>query len=205
MKFHAAALAFVFPLLTLSSEAAINVQTFGVSVTGNVEIPALNTIISPVTSVADYGSAINSSNPNIKFTRHIVDDSLCYYWFRAEPLAGDEPDLWNRAVVEYWNDVYWYVAANCEFVDGAQYGTDNYVLLHDTTDPLNPKLVGVLQIELTDTDYVANAPRLIAGAFDANGMTYVEAVAAIQAIPEPSVSLFTFAASGLLLRRRRAA
>lgn len=188
---------FLSGLTTIFSQAAISVQSFGIGTTDAQEITALGTVIGANASLAATGSALNASGSDFKFIRHIVsvEPDICFYWFRAD----DDPTQY--ANTEQWSDVYWYIAASCEFVDGATYGSDNFVLLHSAS---SNKIVGVLQYELTDTDYEANAPRLLAWAVDPEGLTFAQGVAAIQGIPEPSAVVFALLTGTLVgVRRRR--
>jgi len=187
----------LFCLTAISSQAAISVQSFGIGTTDAQEITSLGTVIGANASLADRGSALNASGGDIRFIRHIVsvEPDICFYWFRAD---GDPTQYRNT---EQWPNVYWYVADSCEFVDGATYGSDNFVLLHSAS---SNKIVGVLQYELTDTNYVANAPRLLAWAVDPEGLTFAQGVAAIQGVPEPSAAALALIAGTLAgVRRRR--
>ena len=187
-----------FLFAAVPAEAAIIVQLFGPDATGAPQlITPLNTVIGAKTEVEPDYRALTSSNTEFKFVRHISD--ICYYWFRAD---GDPTAITNT---QEWSDVYWYVGNTgdnpCTFVDGAEDGSNNFVLLHSST--LNA-IVGVLQYDLNGWNDLTQPARLIAYAVDPNGMTFADGVAAIQAVPEPStVALTSLALLGGLLKLRR--
>lgn len=181
-----------------SAAAGTLVQRFGPEGTAAPQfIAPLNTVIGSRTDLSFEYRAIESSNTDIKFIRHILSATECLYWFRED----QGPDMFNFEGLEEYSSSYWY--AECLFVDGAQDGSNNFVLLHSTE---SDQVVGVLQYLLNYSDDINASTYLLAYAVNPDGMTFEEGVAAIQAIPEPStvvlVSLVVIGA-GLGLRRRR--
>jgi hypothetical protein len=187
----------VFLLATVSANAAITVRSFGEG-TGDAQLIApLDTTVGANTSV-EPNRALTSSNMMFNFVRHVysAENGICYYWFRAD---GDPTTIVNT---EEWNDVYWYVGgATGDFVDGAEDGSNNYLLLHSRDLDM---IVGVLQYSLNANNDMNDPARLMAYAVDPEGITFAEGVAAIQAIPEPSsAALGALAMMGGLMGRRR--
>jgi hypothetical protein len=162
-------------------------------------IVELNTVISSPNNKPEY-HYLNSSNDEFWFVRHVEswEENICYYWFRAD---GD-PTKYSTEDTEHYSDVYWYVGgSDCTFVDGAEDGSNNFVLLRST---VTGNIVGVLQYELNASNSFDYPARLLAYAVDPNGMTFFEGVAAIQAIPEPStMALVSLALVGGVLKLRR--
>lgn len=184
-------------LSAASAHAELSVRYFGPhGVATDQVIEPLNTIIgSNFDRAPDYWS-IQSSNTDIKFIRHILSAEECLYWFRAE----EGPDSFVFLETEEYSTSYWY--AECLFVDGAQNGSNNFVLLHSS---VSNQVVGVLQYAFNDLYDIHSPALLLAYAVDPDGITFEEAIAAIQAIPEPSTLAFVSIAAfgGLLLLRRR--
>lgn len=188
-----------------SAKAAITVQAFDPGGTSDPQLIApLDTTIGAILALEPNYRAFNSSNTEFKFVRHVysVEDNICFYWFRAD----EDPTTFENT--EEWSDVYWYVgeagSPACIFVDGAEDGSNNFVLLHSET---LDRVVGVLQYDLNGL-YDMNQPaRLLAYAVNPEGLTFAEGVAAIQAIPEPStvalLAMTTF--GGIWTARRRTA
>jgi hypothetical protein len=198
MKYPTSLIA-ISALLALPAQAAITVNTFGTGTTLPQEISELGTTVGSNSSVGPGYRALNSSDSNFKFVRHVLseapDPEVCHYWFRADSDPTTTPYLRTEA----WSDVYWFVVDTCIFVDNAQDGTDNFVLLRSESTGM---LVGVLQYHLDDNEPFTAS--LLAYAVDPNGLTFADGVAAIQAVPEPSAILLSGAALTFAgLRRRR--
>ena len=185
---------------TSPSEAALVVETFGpegLSVNDGIDIPGLGTTLGRYVGGDPERHAISSSNDNIRFVRHLIGNGDCFYWFRAE---GDPTQYTDT---QQWDTVYWYIGNvfegdSCYLPDGAADGDDNFVLLYSMN--LN-RLVGVAQLALnTENDPDLYPARLLAYAYDLDGVTYREAVDAIQNIPEPG-SVLLCGAMGLALMK----
>jgi hypothetical protein len=204
-------------LFSAQLQAAITTQFFGDGTTDLVSITALGTDIGAHNAVAPNYLAQNSSNTAIRFRRHMTDDGNpettdpCFYWFRSNGDPSQFP------ATESWDNVYWSAwdiecAAYIDYFDGAEYGSDNFVLLtrynagaiageySGNSDPYDDEIVGVLQYHL-DAD--TGTAKLLAYAVDPAGLTFAQGVAAIQGIPEPSVSLLGALGMGALAIRRR--
>lgn len=203
MRFLTAAAASVL-LAASPSEAALVVESFGpegLSVNTGIAIPGLNTTLGRFVGSDPERHAINSSNDDILFVRHLDNNMSgdCFYWFRAN---GDPTQYTNT---EQWGTVYWYIGMvdsgnQCYLPDGAADGDDNYVLLYSISQN---RLVGVAQFALNEENDPDLYPaRLLAYAFDLDGITFRQAVDAIQNIPEPS-SMALGGAMGLLWMVRR--
>lgn len=187
----------VFLLAAVSANAAITAVSFGAEGTADAQLIApLDTTVGRNVGLEPDYRALTSSDAGFKFVRHIVSSDVCYYWFRAD---GNPAALTNT---EEWSTVYWYEGgATCIFLDGAEDGENNYVLLH--SQELD-KIVGVLQYALNGNNDMNDPARLMAYAVNPEGMTFAQGVAAIQAIPEPSAMVLgTLAMVGGLMGRRR--
>ena len=139
---------------------------------------------------------------DIGFTRFRRNDTECDYFFRASTWDSDPFEAGYQAI-EVWETVYWAAVMDepGTLVDGAQWGSDNYVLMLDENEG---KLVAVLQFYFNQNDYTAT---LIGAAVNLDGLTFMEGVLALQAIPEPSTYAAIFGAVALgavvIVRRRQ--
>ena len=140
---------------------------------------------------------------HIGFTRFRKNVTECDYFFRASTWDSDPFEAGYQAI-EVWETVYWAAEVMGEpgtLVDGAQWGSDNYVLMLDENEG---KLVAVLQFYFDQNDYTAT---LIGAAVNLDGLTFMEGVLALQAIPEPSTYAAIFGAVALgavvIVRRRQ--
>lgn len=188
----------VFSATCLNAE--IYVKRFGPDgVTEPQLIAELDTVVSSVYDRAPEYWSINSSNTDILFIRHIISSLECEYWFRADAT----PDNSTYLDIEYHSNVYWF--AECLFVDGAQNGSNNFVMLHST---VTNELVAVLQYALNGSIDINAPASLIAYAVGFDNFTYEDAIRALAPIPEPTtVTLLSAGAAALLtvaVRRRKA-
>jgi hypothetical protein len=136
----------------------------------------------------------------IGFMRFRYGDELCGYFYRASNRGAEDPIYTDYESIESWASVYW--MGDGALVDGAQWGSDNYVMMRDESDVM----IAVFQFNFDQSNQTAH---LIASAIDFNGLTFTQAVTAIQAaaIPEPSTYAAILAVVGLgfvtIARRRR--
>lgn len=183
----AAALLF-FPALSCS--AAISVNYHGADLPQNVTGQML---VEGAGLSAGYARIENSSHTNfggssaITFGRYFDGANNCVYWFRATDTLGSFYDSW-----EY---VYWQGFGDGTLVDGAVWGTDNFVLLQN-----GGTAIAVLQFEFVQS---TGDVRLIASAVDMSGITFSAGVAALQQVPEPGAAVLAGTALLALLTRRR--
>lgn len=176
----------------LSSSAAITVSSYGSalpqSVTGQVLVEGAG--LPP-----GYARIENSSHTafggtsSITFGRYQLPDTTCVYWFRGSETFASVNYL------ESWQYVYWQGFGDGTLVDGAVWGNDNFLLMHDGS-----QAIGVLQF---DFDQTTGDVTLLASAVDPAGISFADGVAAIQAIPEPSAPLIAGAGLALLAAGRR--
>src|SRR5690606_3281496 len=65
----------------------------------------------------------------IGFVRHRYTEEVCAYFFRAADIDAHDPANGDYYAVENWGRVYW--MGDNQLVDGATWGSDNYVLMRD--------------------------------------------------------------------------
>jgi len=139
------------------------------------------------------------------FARFRHTEEACTYFFRSTAIYENDPAFGVYPYgIESWSRVYWKVGEGSdeELVDGAQWGSDNYVMLRHRDLETN---VGVLQFDFSQD----NGARLVGYALDLDGLTFTDGVLAIQAaaIPEPSTYAAIFGAVALgavvIVRRRQ--
>lgn len=137
----------------------------------------------------------------IGFLRHRITKDDCLYFFRAEDVGDNDPANGTYYALETHARTYW-MAENA-LVDGATWGSDNYLVMHDSERGV---VVAILQLDFNESTGKAT---LLASAINFDGLTFTEGVAAINApIPEPA-GFAVLAAVGTLAfaagrRRRRA-
>jgi len=137
----------------------------------------------------------------IGFVRHRYTEDICAYFFRATDLDANAPENGEYYAVENWGRVYW--MGDNQLVDGAIWGSDNYVLMRDLS---TGKSIAVLQLNFDQNTGLAT---LVASAIALDGLTFSQGVRAISGIPIPEPASFaTLAAAGALglaatHRRRR--
>ncbi len=125
----------------------------------------------------------------------------CTYFFRSTDINENDPALGDYPFgIESWSRVYW-KGGDDELFDGAQWGSDNYLMMRHLT---NNTIVAVLQFNF---DQFTGAS-LVGYALDLDGLTFTEGVLAINAaaIPEPSTYAAIFGAVALgavVIARRR--
>ena len=184
----------VFSLASFSSDASIAVDFYaGIS---NLPQTVAGDILTYATGLSPgYARINNSSHVNFSgsstqtFGRYQDGGGVCYYWHRStETFSG-------LNFFDSWEYVYWEGFGDGTLVDGAEPGSDNFILYHDGT-----QAVAVLQFDFDNTNNVAT---LIASAYDPSGITFADGVSAIQAIPEPATALFAFAGIVTLAITRR--
>ncbi|MCR6655613.1 MAG: PEP-CTERM sorting domain-containing protein [Opitutus sp.] len=143
---------------------------------------------------------------DIGFMRFRYGDNICGYFYRASNRGSDDPFFSDYNSIETWKSVYWAAVVDevpGSLVDGAQWGSDNYILMRDG----DGTMVAVLQFNFDQDTYTAS---LVASAVNLGGLTFTEAVDAINAaaIPEPSTYAAIFGAVALgavvIARRRQA-
>jgi hypothetical protein len=170
---------------TAKSRAAITVQLHGG--TDNLPTTALGITLKNVAGLdPGYASVLNDSHTisggvsDYEFARYVPDGGgTCIYWFGASDLPTDYFD--SHA------EVYWLGYGDSTLVDGAKWGSDNYV--HVVSSETS---IGILQFNFDEATEPAS---LVASALDTGGITFADGVAAIQAasVPEPSPVLLLVA------------
>ncbi|RYD20836.1 MAG: PEP-CTERM sorting domain-containing protein [Verrucomicrobiaceae bacterium] len=182
----------LFAMSALSSSAAITVASYGIalpqSVSGQILVEGAGLPLG-------YARIENSSHidfggtSSIKFGRYQLPDTSCVYWFRGADTLG------SVTYLESWQYVYWQGFGDGTLVDGAVWGDDNFLLMHDGS-----QAIGVLQFNF---DQASGDVTLLASAVDPAGISFADGVAAIQAVPEPSAMLIAGAGLVLLATGRR--
>ncbi len=143
---------------------------------------------------------------DVGFMRFRYSEEVCVYYYRYSNRGSDDPFLTAYDKIETWESVYWAAVVDevpGTLVDGAQWGSDNYILMRSTSQP--DTVVAVLQVNFDQDTYTAS---LVASAVNFGGLTFTEAVDAINAaaIPEPSTYAAIFGAVALgavVIARRR--
>jgi hypothetical protein len=137
----------------------------------------------------------------IGFMRFRYGDDVCGYFYRSSNRDNEDPAFSDFESIETWGYVYW--QGDGSLVDGAQWGSDNYILMRNELQTV----VGVLQFHFDESTLTAS---LIASAIDLEGLTFTQGINAIEAaaIPEPAAFAMLAGAVGfgiVVLRRRRRA
>lgn len=128
----------------------------------------------------------------------VLQDSSCVYWFHTSDLPDIEAMTSN--LLEVYGTTYCCAGPspqNSYLVDGATWGSDNYISYFDK----NEKMVAVLRFGFTEGE---TEVRLLSIAYNAEGLTVREGITAASAVPEPTGALLLgVVAMGATLRRRR--
>lgn len=189
--FHSSCVA-VLAASTLASSAAITVSTYGnalpQSVTGQILVEGAG-LLPGYARIENSSHTAFGGTSSITFGRYQLPDTTCVYWFRGTD------GLASATYLETWQYVYWQGFGDGTLVDGAVWGNDNFLLMHDGS-----QAVGVLQFGF---DQTTGSVTLLASAVDPAGIAFADGVAAIQQIPEPSAPLIAAGGLALLMAGRR--
>lgn len=177
---------------TLVSSAAITVSSHSgalpQSVTGQVLVEGAG-LLPGYARIENSSHTAFGGSSSITFGRYQLPDTTCVYWFRGTETFASVNYL------ESWQYVYWQGFGDGTLVDGAVWGNDNFLLMHDGS-----QAIGVLQFNF---DQATGDVTLLGSAVDPAGISFSDGVAAIQAIPEPSAPLVVAGGMALMLVRRR--
>lgn len=161
------------------------------------EATGLSTGYARINNLA-HAAFASGGESTIGFMRFRYGDDVCGYFYRSSNRDNDDPVLSDFNSIETWQYVYW--QGDGALVDGAQWGSDNFILMRDATDTI----VGVLQFNF---DELTQSPTLLASAIDLGGLTFSQGVSAIETfvIPEPSAFavIAGLLALGFTVSRRR--